>query len=115
MLISIVSKHACYYHMVVVWREMVIDYESMYIYLLTEDLLKQICGVNTTFLWISCGYGIFPPRKIHTSVENANIHNWGMQEYFQPRSAIREYFKNRKNVNNICVINNSFFKNISCH
>ena len=49
MLISVESKFATYHHVVVVWREMVIDYESMYTYLLTEDTLRQICGVNTTF------------------------------------------------------------------
>ncbi len=31
MLISVESKFATYHHVVVVWREMVIDYESMYI------------------------------------------------------------------------------------
>jgi hypothetical protein len=49
MLISVESKYATYQHVVVVWREMVIDYESMYTYLLTGDTLRQICGVNTTF------------------------------------------------------------------
>jgi hypothetical protein len=33
MLISVESKFATYHHVVVVWREMVIDYESMYTYL----------------------------------------------------------------------------------
>ncbi len=42
MLISAESKFATYHHVVVVWREMVIDYES---YPLTEDTLRQICGV----------------------------------------------------------------------
>jgi hypothetical protein len=60
MLISVESKFATYHHVVVVWREMVIDYESMYTYPLTEDTLRQICGVNTTFQQISCGYGILP-------------------------------------------------------
>ncbi len=58
MLISVESKFATYHHVVVVWREMDLDYESMYTYPLTEDTLRQICGVNTTFQGISCGYGI---------------------------------------------------------
>jgi hypothetical protein len=58
MLISVESKLATYHHVVDVWREMVIDYESMYAYPLTEDTLKLICGINTTFQQISCGYGI---------------------------------------------------------
>ncbi len=45
MLISVESKFATYHHVVVVWREMVIDYESMYMHPLTEDTLRQICGV----------------------------------------------------------------------
>ena len=49
MLISVESKFATYHHVVVVWKEMLIDYESMYTYPLTEDTLRQICGVNTTF------------------------------------------------------------------
>ena len=41
MLISVESKFATYHHVVVVWREMVIDYESMYTYPLTEDTLGK--------------------------------------------------------------------------
>ncbi len=37
MLISVENKFATYHYVVVVWREMVIDYKSMYTYLLTED------------------------------------------------------------------------------
>jgi hypothetical protein len=59
-LISAESKLAINHHVVVVWREMVIDYELMYMYPLTEDTLRQISGINTTFQRISCGYGISP-------------------------------------------------------
>jgi hypothetical protein len=62
MLISVESKLATYHHVVVVWREVVIDYESMYTYPLTADTLRQICGVNTTFQRLSCGYGILPSK-----------------------------------------------------
>jgi hypothetical protein len=66
-LISVESKHATYQHVVVVWREMVIDYESMYTYPLTEDTLRKICGVNITFQRISCGcgYGIIFGVWVH--------------------------------------------------
>jgi hypothetical protein len=40
MLISVESKFATYHHLVVIWREMVIDYESMYTNPLTEDTLR---------------------------------------------------------------------------
>jgi hypothetical protein len=49
MLISVESKFATYHHVVVVWREMVIDYDSIYTYPLSKDILRQICGFNTTF------------------------------------------------------------------
>jgi hypothetical protein len=55
MLISVESKFATYHHAVVVWRDMVIDYESMYTYPLTENTLRQICGINTTFNELAMG------------------------------------------------------------
>ena len=60
------GTHACYHHVVVVWRGMIIDYESEYTFSLTNDSLRQICGVNTSYAGISCGYGIFPPKNIQT-------------------------------------------------
>ncbi len=93
MLISVESKFATYHHVVVVWREMVIDYESMFTYLLTEDTLRQICGVNTTFQPISCGYGILPSKICKTFEANQYIQDWGTEEYFfKQGSSIREYF-----------------------
>jgi hypothetical protein len=51
-------------HIVVVWQGQVLDYESEIIYMLTEDLLHQMCGVNTTFSHISYGCGLFPSKSI---------------------------------------------------
>ena len=92
MLISVESKFATYHHVVVVWREMVIDYESMCTYPLTEDTLRQIKGVNTTFQQISCGYGILPSTICKTFEANQNIQDWGTEEYFKQGSSIRKYF-----------------------
>jgi hypothetical protein len=72
---------------------MVIDYESKYIYPLTEDSLRQVCGFTTLFQQITCGYGIFPLRHIHKSPENVHIKDWGTSEYYEPRGSIRIYFK----------------------
>ncbi len=91
MLISVESKAAAYQHVVVVWREMVIDYEFMYKYPLTEDTLRQICGVNTTFQQISCGYGILPSKLCKALQVNQNIQDWGTAEYYKQGSSIREY------------------------
>jgi hypothetical protein len=92
MLISVESKAAAYQHVVVVWREMVIDYESKYSYPLTEDTLRQICGVNTTFQRISYGYGILPSKFCRELQANQNIQDWGTAEYYKQGSSIREYF-----------------------
>jgi hypothetical protein len=83
MLISVESKLATYHNVVVVWREMVIDYEYMYTYPLTEDTLRQICSVNTTFQQISCGWGILPPTICKALEANQNIQNWGIAELYK--------------------------------
>ncbi len=49
MLISVESKFATYHHVVGVWREMVIDYESMYMYPLTEDKFPMLISVESKF------------------------------------------------------------------
>jgi hypothetical protein len=56
-IILVNSKLANYEHVVIVWHNMVIDYESEYIYKVTEDSLRQLCGDNTTFQQITTGYG----------------------------------------------------------
>ncbi len=43
--------------------------------MLTEDLLHQMCGMNTTFSHISCGYGLFPPKSIRGM--SPEITDWG--------------------------------------
>ncbi len=91
MLISVESKFT-YHHVVVVWREMVIDYKSMYTYPLTEDTLRKICGVNTTFQRISCGYGILPSTICKTFEANQNIQDLGIADLYKPGSSIRDYF-----------------------
>ncbi len=58
----------------------VLDYESEVIYKLTEDLLHQLCGVNTTFSHISCGYGLFPPKSIQAM--SPEVTNWGDSSYY---------------------------------
>ncbi len=87
------GTHACYHCVVVIWRGIIIDYESKYTFPLTNDSLRQICGVNTTFAGISCGYGIFPPNPIRTSMDNISIKDWGINEYNIKGSSIRKYLK----------------------
>ncbi len=93
LIISVMGTHACYHHVVAIWRGMIIDYESKYTFPLTNDSLMQICGVNTTFAGISCGYGILPPNHICDSMDNISIEDWGINEYNIKGSSIRKYFK----------------------
>ncbi len=81
LIISLIGTHACYHHVVVIWRGMITDYESKYTFPLTNDSLRQICGVNTTFAGISCGYGIFPLNYICNSMDNISIEDWGINKY----------------------------------
>jgi hypothetical protein len=93
LIISVMGTHACHHHVVVVWRGMVINYESEYNFSLANNSLRQICGVNTSYAGISCGYGIFPPKYIQNSMENSSIEDWGINEYNTTGSTIRKYFK----------------------
>ncbi len=81
--------HACYHHFVVIWKGMIIDYESKYTFPLTNDSLRQIHGVNTTFAGVSCGYGIFPPTHICNFMDNISIEDWGINEYNIKGSSIK--------------------------
>jgi hypothetical protein len=78
LIISVMGTHACYHHVVVIWRGMIIDYETEYTFPMTNDSLSQICGVTTIFAGISCGYGIFPLNHIHSSMDNISIKDWGI-------------------------------------
>jgi hypothetical protein len=93
LIISVMGTHACYHHVVVIGRGMIIDYESKYPFPLTNDSLRQSCAVNTFFVGISCGYGIFPPNHICNSMDNISIEDWGINKYNIEGSSIRKYFK----------------------
>ncbi len=96
MLISVQSGQATYKHVVVVWRNKIIDYECMDTYPLTEESLRQVCGVHTTFERIVRGYGIFPSKEIRLSPKNAYVQHWGMDDYYKKDGAVRRYFMLKK-------------------
>ncbi len=79
MIIAVRETFACYHHVVVVWNEVVFDYESKYTYPLTNESLTQICGKNTTFHGINRGCGIWPPKKIKKLPQNTHINDWDIQ------------------------------------
>jgi hypothetical protein len=93
LIITAMGTHACYHHVVVIWRGMIINFESKYTFSLTNDFLRQDCGVKTTFAGISCSYGIFPPNNICNSIDYISIEDWGINKYNIKNSSIRKYFK----------------------
>jgi hypothetical protein len=84
-IILVDSKLANYEHVVIVWGNMVIDYESEYIYEFTEDSLRQLCGENTTFQKITSGYGLFSPKESRASVTSIDVSNWGISQYYDDK------------------------------
>jgi hypothetical protein len=84
------SKNTVYDHVVVIRQGRIIDYESKNIYMLTNESLKQICGANTFFSHVSCGYGLFPPAKIQAL--SPDITNCGKVDYDDNKSTIRKFF-----------------------
>jgi hypothetical protein len=73
-------------------EKQIIDFECMHTYPLTEESLRQVCGVHTTFQRIVSGYGIFPSKTIRTSTENAYIKDWGMNDFYKKGGSVRGYF-----------------------
>jgi len=98
MLIAVQSSQAIYKHVVVVWRNNIIDFESMHTYPLAEESLKKVCGVQTTFQRIVSGYSIFPSKQIHNSSENAyiKVKDWGMDNFYKKGGSVRGYFMRNK-------------------
>ncbi len=96
MIIAVHRRLASYIHVVVVWRHKIIDFESMHTYPLTEESLRQVCGVHTTFQRIVSGYGIFPSKQIRNSTENAYIKDWGMDDFYKKGGSVRRYFMCKK-------------------
>jgi hypothetical protein len=92
MMISVQSSQAIYKHVVVVWRKKIIDFECMHTYPLTEESLRRVCGVHTTFQRIVSGYGIFPSKQIRNSTENAYIKDWGIGDFYKKGGSVRGYF-----------------------
>jgi hypothetical protein len=92
-LIGVSSTLTSYDHVVVIWNGIVIDYESMHTYMLTEESLRQVCGTNTTFQKVSSGYGLFPPKYLRMKVTELKESDWGITEFYKcDDNTIRGYF-----------------------
>ncbi len=91
-IVAVRGTFACYHHVIVLWNNVVYDYESKNRYPLTNETLTQVCGKITTLHGISRGYGIFPSKKIKQLAQNAYIRDWGYTEWQTKNSQIRKYF-----------------------
>ncbi len=92
-LIGISSTQTCYDHVVVIWNGIVIDYESMYTFPLTEESLMQVCGANTTFQKVTSGYGRFPLKNLRKKVNELQVTDWGITEFYKcDDNTIHGYF-----------------------
>ncbi len=91
-IVAVRGTFACYHHVIVVWNNMVYDDESKNRYPLTNESLTQVCGQNTTFHGIICGYVIYPPKKIKQLTQNAHIRDWRFTEWQTRNSPVRKIF-----------------------
>ncbi len=92
-LLGFSSTQTSYNHVVVIWNGIVIDYESMYTFPLTEELLRRVCGANTTFRKVSTGFGLFPPKNLRKKVNELQVTDWGITEFCKrDENTIRGYF-----------------------
>jgi len=93
LVVAVHSRGAIYDHVIVIWNGNVYDYESKYVYRLTEDVIHQICGENTVFRSISTGYGLFPPSDVRAL--SPHVLDWGDKSYFEKNSKIRKFFTHK--------------------
>jgi hypothetical protein len=88
-IILVDGKLANYKHVIIVWHNIVIDYESDYIYKFTEDSLRQLCDENTTFQKITSGYGLFPPKEVRALLTSIDVSDRGISQYYDDKKSWR--------------------------
>ena len=93
LLLGISSTQTSYNHVVVIWNGIVIDYESKFTFPVTEESIRRICGVNTTFRRVSTGFGLFPPKQVRKQLNDVQLTDWGITEFYKrDGNTIRGYF-----------------------
>jgi hypothetical protein len=63
--------------------------------MLTKESQQQICGANTLFSHVSCGYGLFPPAGVRAL--SPEVTNWGKADYDDNKSTTRKFFNKKLN------------------
>ena len=74
-ILSVSGKNSLFNHVVVVWRNKIIDFESQYTYQLTVANVDRICGPKNSFSKINRGYMILPSRQMKISM--CDLSDWG--------------------------------------
>ena len=57
------------------------------LYMLTKESLQQICGTNTLFSHVSCGYGLFPSAGVWAL--SPEITNWDGSSLIRKKLSLR--------------------------
>ena len=77
-LVSILGTNSNHQHVVVIWQNRIIDFESETTYLLTIANLHTPCGYNSYFKGIERGFGIIPSKDIKKQCKvTGHGYNWG--------------------------------------
>jgi len=74
-IVSVVGQYSSYNHVVVVWKDMIIDIEHEYPFALTVDSVDSLAGTNNPFHKLVRGIGILPSRAMKKI--NQDYSDWG--------------------------------------
>jgi len=89
-MMSICGTMSNYNHVIVVWKNQIIDFESETTFPLTVSNLNYCCGSSSVFLGVDRGYGIIPSKKI--KLDCSDLSDWGENEI---QSNIKYMFKTK--------------------
>jgi hypothetical protein len=74
-IVSVVGRYSSYNHVVVVWKNMIIDIEHEYPFALTVDSVDSLAGKKNPFHKLVRGIGILPSRAMKKM--NEDYSDWG--------------------------------------
>ena len=77
-IISMDSTFSTYFHVVVIWKGAIIDFEHHQLYPLTVANLHYTCGKGSMFHRIGKGFGILPNKSAKLAC--GDVSGWGKKE-----------------------------------
>jgi hypothetical protein len=84
MIISVVGKQSYYNHVVVAWRDEIIDFEEKFTYSVSMENVDRICGPKNPFHKVSRGYIILPSKIMKRSI--GDFSDWGEKDVLEKYS-----------------------------